>query len=160
MIRLANILKIPLQEVLKKFLQDVLKTSWKLLEDVFRMYSQDEDIDLDQDFLKTSWRRLLKTYDYGECIRLDQDVLKTTWRCFLKTKTKDVFIKTNVWWEITSNTTFCLYFLKDISPTHFQSLFGRSNRDGFLENENKIQVDVSQLHYELTSSQIILIDFI
>ena len=33
---------------------------------------------------------------------------------------------------------FCLYFLKEILLAHFQSLFGRSNRDAFLENEGKI----------------------
>ena len=65
MIRLENILKISLQEVLKTswrrledvlktFLQDVLKTSWKRLEDVLKTYSQDEYIGLDQDVLKTS----------------------------------------------------------------------------------------------------------
>ena len=32
---------------------------------------------------------------------------------------------------------FCLYFLKEILLAHFQSLFGRSNRDAFLENEGK-----------------------
>ena len=31
-----------------------------------------------------------------------------------------------------------LYFLKEIVLAHFQRLFGRSNRDVFLENEGKI----------------------
>ena len=75
--------------------------------------------------------------------------------------------------QITSNTTFHLYFLKEIVLAHFQNLFGRSNRDAFWENEDKIhkggcvkeiffvnlQVGISQLHYEVTSSQIILRDF-
>ena len=52
MIRLENVLKISLQ--------DVLKTSWRCLEDVF------------QDVLKTFWRRL-------------QNVLKTSWQDVLKT---------------------------------------------------------------------------
>ena len=39
---------------------------------------------------------------------------------------------------MTRNTTFCLYFLKEILLAHFQSFFGRSNRDAFLENEAKI----------------------
>ena len=51
MIRLENVLKI--------FLQDVLKTSWRRLEDVF------------QDVLKMFWRRL-------------QNVLKMSWRRFCK----------------------------------------------------------------------------
>ena len=39
---------------------------------------------------------------------------------------------------ITNNSTFCLYFLKQIVVPHFQSLFGRNNRDTFWENEGKI----------------------
>ena len=34
--------------------QDVLKTSWKRLEEVLKTYDQDEYIGLDQDVLKTS----------------------------------------------------------------------------------------------------------
>ena len=33
---------------------------------------------------------------------------------------------------------FLLIFLKDILLAHFQSLFGKSNSDVFLENEGKI----------------------
>ena len=33
---------------------------------------------------------------------------------------------------------FLLTFLKDILLAHFQSLFGKSNSDVFLENEGKI----------------------
>ena len=33
---------------------------------------------------------------------------------------------------------FLLIFLKEILLEHFQSLFGKSNRDFFLENEGKI----------------------
>ena len=62
MIRLENVLKISLQDVLKmswRRLQNVLKTSWRCLEDVFARRLED--------VLKTSWRRL-------------EDVLKTSWR--------------------------------------------------------------------------------
>ena len=107
MIRLENILNISLQEVLKtswRRLEDVFKTSWRRLEDVLKTFLQN--------VLKTSWKRLedvlarrlenvLKTYDQDEYIGLDQDVLKTSWRRLLKTKTKDVLIKTNVWWVVT-----------------------------------------------------------
>ena len=83
MIRLQNILKASLQDVLKTFWrrleEDVLKTSWRCLEDVFarrledvfKTYGQDKYIGLDQDvfwrrkakanilvLIKTSWRRL------------------------------------------------------------------------------------------------------
>ena len=59
MIRLENILKISLQ--------DVLKTSWRCLEDVFARRLED--------VLKTSWRHLGKT-----SWRRLEDVLKTSWR--------------------------------------------------------------------------------
>ena len=73
MICLEKVLKISLQDVLKTYGQDeyigldqnVLKTSWRRFEDV----------------LKTSWKRLedvLKTYGQDEYIGLDQDVLKTS----------------------------------------------------------------------------------
>ena len=104
MIHLEQVLKISLQDVLKtswrcledvfqdvlktfwRCLQNVLKTSWRCLEDVFARRLED--------VLKTSWRRLedvLKTYGQDKYIGLDQDVLKTSWRRLLKTKTKDVF---------------------------------------------------------------------
>ena len=99
MIRLENVLKISLQDVLKtsskrledglkmswrrssrrledvlkSFLQDVLKTSWKRFEDVLARRLED--------VLKTTWKRLedvLKTYGQEEYIGLDQDVLKTS----------------------------------------------------------------------------------
>ena len=91
MIRLESVLKKSLQDALKmswrrledviktsrRRLEYVLKTSWKRLEDVLKTYDQDEYIGLDQDVLKTSWKRLLKTYEYSEYVRLDQDVF---WR--------------------------------------------------------------------------------
>ena len=42
------------ENVLKAFLQDVWKMSWKLLEETLKTYDQDEYIGLDQDVLKTS----------------------------------------------------------------------------------------------------------
>ena len=100
MIRLENVLKTSLQDVLKmswRRLEDFLETSWRRLENV----------------LKTPWRRL-------------EDVLKTSWRCleevwprqiywFWSRRLEDVFwrrrrkslqkvfIKTNVCWDVTSN---------------------------------------------------------
>ena len=58
---------------MKTFLQDVLKTSSKRLEDVLKAYGQDEYIRLDQDVLNLFWRRLLTTKT--------KDVLKTPSRC-------------------------------------------------------------------------------
>ena len=81
MIRLEDVLKISLQDVLKtssKRFEDVLKMSWRhfsrrledvltfwrRLEDVLKTYGQDEYIGLDQDVLKTSSEdvRLRRTY--------------------------------------------------------------------------------------------------
>ena len=94
MIRLENVLKISLQDVLKMSWrrlenvfktssQNVLKTSWKRLEDVFKTYGQDEYIGLDQKVLKTSWRSkakvnifvLIKTSSEDDDKRRLQDVL-------------------------------------------------------------------------------------
>ena len=86
MIPLENILKRSLQDVLKTYskrLEDVLKiswrrfckTSWRRFKDVLKMsWRRLEDV------FKTSWRLLedvLKTFL--------QDVLKTSWRCYGKT---------------------------------------------------------------------------
>ena len=57
-------------ECLKTFLQYILKTYWKRLEDVLKTYAQDKYIGLDQDVLKTSSRRFLKTKS--------KDVFKTS----------------------------------------------------------------------------------
>ena len=83
-----------LEDVLKRFLQDVLKmswrrfckTSWRRFENVLKSSWQD--------FLKTSWKRLedaLRAFGQDKYIGLDQDILKTSWRRHMKTKMKDVF---------------------------------------------------------------------
>ena len=109
MIRLENVLKRCLQHVLKtssrrlqnvmnkswRRLEDVLKMSWirledvlkTLLQDVLKMCDQDNYVGLDQDVLKTSSENVWVRRIYS----FDQDVLKTSWRLLLKTKTKDVF---------------------------------------------------------------------
>ena len=75
--------------------------------------------------------------------------------------------------QITSNTTSRWYFMKEIVFVHFQSLFGRSNRNAFLVNADKIhegrcvkeffsqtcRLAFSQRHYRLTFSQIVFKDF-
>ena len=43
-----------LEDVLARLLEDALKTSWKRLEDFLKMYGQDEYVGVDQDVLKTS----------------------------------------------------------------------------------------------------------
>ena len=87
-----------LEDVFARCLEDILKTSWRY---VLKTFSQD--------VLKKSWKRLedvLKTYGQDECIGLDKDVLKTSsedvWVRWLYSswsrRLKDVFIKTNVCW--------------------------------------------------------------
>ena len=63
------------EDVLKTFLKDVLNTSWRHFEDVLAR--------LLKDFLKTTLKRLkdvLTTYNQHDYIGLDQDILKTSWR--------------------------------------------------------------------------------
>ena len=98
MIRLENVLKISFQ--------DVLKTSWRCLEDVFARRLEN--------VLKTSWRRMAKTNilvltktssedvrlrrTYSSWSRRLEDVF---WRRRRKTPSRrlqEVFIKTNVCW--------------------------------------------------------------
>ena len=109
MIRLENVLKISLQDVLKmswRRLQNVLKTSWRCLEDVFQDVLKTFWRRL-QNVLKTSWRRIAKTnilvLTKTSWRRLENVfwrrmtkanifvLIKTSWRRVLKTKTKDVF---------------------------------------------------------------------
>ena len=91
MIRLENVLKISLQDVLEmswKRREDVFKTSWGRLEDVLKTFLQDG--------LKTLWRRLEKFLarcledvlnTSSKCLedvfaRRPEDILKTSWRRF------------------------------------------------------------------------------
>ena len=81
MVRLQNVLKASLQDVLKMSwrliagrLEIVLKTSWRrLCKTSWRCL---------EDVLKMPWRRILqdvfKTYGQSEYIGLDQDILKTS----------------------------------------------------------------------------------
>ena len=108
MIRLQNILKASLQDVLKmswrrfcRRLEDVLKMSWQ---DVLKMswrpfgktsWRRLEDVLARrlEDVLKMSWQDVLKTYGQDRCIGLDQDVLKTSWRRLLKTNDYGEYIR-------------------------------------------------------------------
>ena len=97
--------------------EDVLKTSWRCLEDVFtrrledilKMFWRHMTKTNILVLIKTSWRRLLKTYKYSEYVRLDQDVLKTSSEDEGKRRLQDVFIKTNVCWVTHFQTMFHFY---------------------------------------------------
>ena len=89
MIRLQNILKASLQDVLRmswRPLEDVFKTSWRCLEDVFA------------DVLKTSWQDVLKMSlgrledVFKTSSRRLEDVLKTFLQDVLKTYGQDEYI--------------------------------------------------------------------
>ena len=104
MTRLENVLKTSLQDALKMSWRHFCKTccwgrlckkSWRCLEDVLEMSSKRlEDV--------------LKTYGQDEYIGLDQDVFKTSsedvWlRRIYSSRSRrleDVFIKTNIYWEV------------------------------------------------------------
>ena len=99
-------LMIRLQNILKASLQDVLKTSWRCLENVFadllKTFSKPLEDALArrlEDVLKTFWKRLedvLKTYGQEEYIGLDQDVLKTSWRRMTKA---NIFVLIKMSWR-------------------------------------------------------------
>ena len=92
MIRLENVWKTSLQDVLKMYwrrLEYVLnmsqrpfcKTSWKRLEDILKRYGQDDYIGLDQDVI---WRRMSKV-NYSSWSRRLEDVF---WRQRWKTSSR------------------------------------------------------------------------
>ena len=112
MIRFGNVLKRSLQDVLKtpsKSLEDVLKMFWRCLEDVLKTSWRRPENVLKTSWrrmtktiilvlIKMSWRRLLKTYELGEYIRLDEDVFKTSSEDEDERRLQDVSIETNVCW--------------------------------------------------------------
>ena len=110
MVRLENLLKISLQDVLKmswRYLEDVFKTSWRRLEDALkRSRRRFEDVlkmswRRLENVLKTSWRRLKDIWPrqiYWSWSRRLEDVLKTSSEDEDKRRLQDVFIKTNVCW--------------------------------------------------------------
>ena len=104
-----------LEDIFAKGLEDVLKTSWRCLEDLFARRLENG-----------SWRRLENvSYDQGKYIGPDQDVFWRAWlrqiylsssrslEEVLKTSSEDederhlqdVFIKINVYWD---KFYFCL----------------------------------------------------
>ena len=97
MIRLENVSKISLQDVLKmssRRLEDVFKKSWRCLAGVFARRLEDA--------LKTSWRHLGKTpwRRLDDVLKMSSEdawlrhifvLIKTSWKRLLKTKTREVF---------------------------------------------------------------------
>ena len=133
MVRLENVLKISLQDVLKmswKHLEDVFKRSWRRLEvalkrswrrfqDVFKMsWWRLEKV------LKTSWRHMAKTNilvltktssedvrlrrRYSSWWRRLEDVFKTSSEDKDERRLQEVFIKANVCWDVFPICDECL----------------------------------------------------
>ena len=121
MVRLENLLKISLQQnVLKtswRHLEEVVKTFWRRLEDVLKTSCKRLE-----DVLKTSWGRLKDIWPrqiYWSWPRRLEDVFwrrKAKANIFILFKTssedederrlQDVFIKTNVCWEVSLSLHF------------------------------------------------------
>ena len=86
-------------------LQNVLKTSWRCLEDVFarrledvlKTYDQDDYVGLDQDVLKTSSEDVWVRRIFSSWSRRLEDVLKTSPEDEDERRLQHVF-KTNVCW--------------------------------------------------------------
>ena len=78
----------------RRRLEDVLKPSWKRIEDVLKTYDQDKYTGLDQDVL---WERVSQVNIFI--------LIKTSWRRRWKTSSRPlqkVFTKTNIFWEVMS----------------------------------------------------------
>ena len=107
MIRLGSVLKTSLQDVLKisqKSLEGVLKMSWRFF---YKKTTSSFGRRL-EDILERRLEDVLKTYDQDEYIRLDQGVLKTSSEDEDERRLQDVFVKTNVCWDI-SGINFNLF---------------------------------------------------
>ena len=105
-----------LEDVFARLLEDVLKTSWRRLEDVLKTsWRRLEDIWLRR--ISWSWSRRLEdvftTYSedvwlrqtYSSQSRRIENVLKTSSEDEDKRRLEDVFIKTNVCWEVNNKDT-------------------------------------------------------
>ena len=79
------------ESVLKTSLRDVLKMSWRRLEDVLKTFWRPMTKANILVLIKTSWRRLLTTYEYSEYVCLDQDVLMTSSEDEDERRLQDVF---------------------------------------------------------------------
>ena len=115
---LEEVFKMSGQDILNmswRPLQNVLETSWRCLEDVFTRRLED--------VLKTTWRRMAKTN-----ILI---LIKTSWRRLMNTKTKDVFIKTNVCWDINIIVLRHFLYLLYLCPCLGLGLFISYLRDLF-----------------------------
>ena len=127
-------------------MQDVSKTSWRRFEDILARRLED----LWPRPLYWSWSRRLVDFFWRRMCKVNIFVfIKTSWRRLLKTKTKDVFIKTNVCWVITHETfasslikvtlfrvfvcviacVFCIFFAFAVfsSMSLFQNLHAKVN---------------------------------
>ena len=118
MIRLENVLKTSLQDVLKISwirLEGVFKTSWRHLEDVLKTFLQD--------VLKTFWRRFEEVFP-----RLLEDVLKMYWKRLkniLKTHGQGKYtgLDQDVFWRRMTKEN--IFFLIKTSWRHLQVVFWR-----------------------------------
>ena len=131
MIRLENILKIFLQEVLKtswRRLEVVFKTSCRRLEDVLKTFLQD--------VLKTSWGRFGKMS--WICL---EDVLKTLWRRIAKanilvlTKTSWRRLEDVFWRRMTKAIIFVLI------KTSWRRLLKTKTKDVFKTSSRRLYQD-------------------
>ena len=99
--RLEDVLAIRLEEVLKmswRCLQNVLKTSWRRLENILKTSWRHMIKRIILVLTKTFWRSLEDLY-WRRITKANIYVLiKTPWKRPLKTKTEDVFIKTDICW--------------------------------------------------------------
>ena len=103
MIRLQNVLKMSSKRICDtswRHFEDVLKTSWSRLENFLKTSWRCMDKTNILVLTKMSWRRLQDVF-WRRMINNNIFVfIKLSWRRLLKTKTKDVFIKTNVCWDV------------------------------------------------------------
>ena len=116
--RLEKVLEMSWRQFSRR-LEDVLKTLSKHLEDILKTYGQDEYIGLDQNVLKMKMSsedaRVKRTYLSWS--RRLEDVLKKSSEDEDERRLQDIFIKTNVCWNLEVFNTHEMFF-KSVVPEH------------------------------------------
>ena len=110
MVHLENLLKIFLQDVLKrswKRLEEVLKRSWKRLEDIWLRQIYWFSPRCLEGVLKTSYEDVRPRRSYSSWSRRLEDIFRTRRRKMPSRRLQDVLIKTNVCWEMVNINDTC-----------------------------------------------------
>ena len=104
--------------------------------DCFWKCEFDTDVNIEKVHIKTQSKKLYITRDEGfRFTAFDKTCTQENVKCQIQHE--DSWLR----WIVIEQVNYKQYYfpLKEIALAHFQTLFGRSNRDAFWENKGKIQ---------------------